>query len=133
MGRLRSLAPRIGELSSGPRKLDISFDDARRGLEWRKWYGLARWKAKPNGARWRCLVRDLFTCQMCGVIEADSSQLVADHKIPHRGDAALFWDDDNLQCLCKPCHDADKQRAEVGQRGGGVESLQSAPHGNRRS
>ena len=61
------------------------------------------------------LVRDLFTCQWpgCGRIEANTSQLVADHRRPHRGDERLFWDDRNLQCLCKPCHDGPKARAEA--------------------
>ena len=60
------------------------------------------------------LVRDLFTCQMkgCGRIEADTSQLVADHKTPHHGDEVLFWDENNLHCLCKPCHDSLKQKQE---------------------
>ena len=30
---------------------------------------------------------------------------VVDHIIPHRGDEDLFWDRDNWQALCKPCHD----------------------------
>lgn len=30
---------------------------------------------------------------------------VVDHKIPHRGQRSLFWDEDNWQTLCKPCHD----------------------------
>ncbi len=28
-----------------------------------------------------------------------------DHIVPHRGDKVLFWDHDNWQALCKPCHD----------------------------
>jgi len=60
------------------------------------------------------LVRDCFTCRMpgCGKVEGDTSQLVADHRRPHRGDERLFWDERNLQCLCKPCHDSTKQRQE---------------------
>lgn len=27
-----------------------------------------------------------------------------DHVIPHKGDKKLFWDKDNWQSLCKPCH-----------------------------
>lgn len=27
-----------------------------------------------------------------------------DHIKPHRGDHALFWDENNWQGLCKPCH-----------------------------
>lgn len=30
---------------------------------------------------------------------------VVDHVIPHRGNEDLFWDADNWQTLCKPCHD----------------------------
>jgi len=30
---------------------------------------------------------------------------VVDHIIPHRGVAALFWDQSNWQSLCKRCHD----------------------------
>lgn len=37
---------------------------------------------------------------------------VVDHKIPHRGDLRLFLDPDNLQSLCKHCHDSHKQREE---------------------
>ncbi len=37
---------------------------------------------------------------------------VVDHVIPHRGDEGLFFDDDNLQSLCKPCHDGHKQAQE---------------------
>lgn len=38
---------------------------------------------------------------------------VVDHIIPHQGDVALFSSPDNLQSLCKPCHDGRKQREEV--------------------
>ena len=30
---------------------------------------------------------------------------VVDHIVPHRGDYALFWDENNWQPLCKSCHD----------------------------
>lgn len=62
----------------------------------------------------KILLRDLFTCQWrgCGRVVADTSQLVADHREPHRGDEALFWSEDNLWTLCKPCHDSAKQREE---------------------
>jgi 5-methylcytosine-specific restriction endonuclease McrA len=82
----------------------------------RGWYKTARWQR----LRWQVLVRARFTCAMCGRLEADTARLVADHVVPHRGRAALFWDDANLQCLCKPCHDGAKQRAE-----GGVKTLHS--------
>lgn len=40
-----------------------------------------------------------------------------DHKIPHRGDPKLFWDERNLQSMTKPCHDAHKQSQERGGAG----------------
>lgn len=30
---------------------------------------------------------------------------VVDHRIPHKGDMILFWDQSNWQSLCKRCHD----------------------------
>ncbi|MCB1476619.1 MAG: HNH endonuclease [Rhodobiaceae bacterium] len=77
-------------------------------LPWRGWYKTARWQK----LRWSVLVRDLFTCRMCKRIEADTSKLVADHIKAHRGDEALFWDAENIQTLCKPCHDSAKQQEE---------------------
>ena len=43
---------------------------------------------------------------------------VVDHIIPHRGDMALFWDEDNWQALCKKCHDSAKAREEHGNASG---------------
>lgn len=40
---------------------------------------------------------------------------VVDHRTPHRGDQALFWDRSNWQALCAPHHSSDKQREERGQ------------------
>lgn len=105
--RLSTLAPRLTAAAPGDR---VAFDRARDRQPWRRWYKTARWQR----LRWKVLVRDRFTCQWrgCGRVEVDSSQLVADHREPHRGDEAMFWDEDNLWCLCKPCHDSAKARAE---------------------
>ena len=37
---------------------------------------------------------------------------VVDHVKPHRGDMRLFWDRENWQPLCAPCHNRIKQRLE---------------------
>lgn len=48
-------------------------------------------------------------CEKRGyVVEAT----IVDHIIPHKEDLELFWDRDNWQSLCKPCHDRHKQRLE---------------------
>jgi len=71
----------------------------------------ARWQR----LRWNVLVRDQFTCQWpgCGVTLSDTSLLVADHIVPVRVEPTRKWDEDNLQCLCKPCHDGPKQAMEL--------------------
>jgi hypothetical protein len=38
---------------------------------------------------------------------------VADHIKEHKGDEQLFFDRDNLQALCKTCHDSAKQLKEI--------------------
>ena len=49
---------------------------------------------------------------MCEQQGRTSLATVVDHKTPHKGDEALFWDQDNWQPLCKTDHDAAKQELE---------------------
>lgn len=81
-----------------------------RGEPWRRWYKTARWRA----LRLKVFLRDLFTCAnpKCMHVEGDTSLLVCDHIKPHRGDERLFWDEANLQTMCKHCHDSLKQAEE---------------------
>ena len=79
---------------------------------WRAWYKTARWQR----VRAKILKRDGYLCQATGVAlvgkyPAGNSPVV-DHKIPHRGDEDLFWDEGNLQAVCKQWHDSEKQRQE---------------------
>jgi 5-methylcytosine-specific restriction protein A len=39
---------------------------------------------------------------------------VVDHIVPHKGNLDLFYDYDNLQPLCKRCHDAKTVREDGG-------------------
>jgi len=115
MGRLRQMPARLPTLGlrNAPTKATSDAERLRlRDAENpnRAWYKTARWQA----LRWSVLVRDLFTCQRCKRVVGDTSQLVGDHIVPHRFDETLFWDETNVQCLCKPCHDKDKQREERG-------------------
>jgi 5-methylcytosine-specific restriction protein A len=75
---------------------------------WHVLYGTTRWQALRKAT----FLRDLYTCRKCARLVGDSSKLVCDHIKPHRGDERLFWDDTNLQTLCKPCHDKAKQIEE---------------------
>ena len=51
-------------------------------------------------------------CVMCDKEGKIEPATVCDHVVPHRGDAALFWSERNLQSLCRRHHDVDKQRSE---------------------
>lgn len=110
MSRLSTIKPRISSASHTIGKADPITRDQERAQRapWRKRYGLKRWK----DMRWAVLVDAMFTCQMCGKLEGDTSKLVADHRKPHRGDPSLFWDRNNLWCLCEVCHSTVKQREE---------------------
>lgn len=112
MSRLKSLKPALSTL-----RPKLARDEGRQAYDrerdrqgWRAWYKTARWQK----LRWEVLTRDRFTCQWagCGRIVVDSSKLVADHREPHRGDEALFWDRDNLWALCEACHSGAKQAEE---------------------
>jgi 5-methylcytosine-specific restriction protein A len=48
-------------------------------------------------------------CDKAGRVEAAT---VVDHIIPHKGDSKLFWDVENWQQLCAPCHNSIKQSEE---------------------
>lgn len=104
---LASLPPVVGFVRTEPKT-----EAASRAAysPWRRWYNTARWRK----LRMATLIRDALTCQWpgCGHLEGDTALLVADHRTPHRGDPALFWDATNLWTLCKPCHDRLKQREE---------------------
>lgn len=111
MSKLSNLKPKLGGLSS--RMGQVSRDEAERSRVRRqdpmfRLYGTARWKA----LRQRVLVRDNYTCARCRRIAVGKGQAAVDHVKPHRRDEKLFWDETNLQCLCKPCHDGVKQREE---------------------
>jgi len=114
VGKLSNLKPRF--TAAAPRLARRTDAEGHSPVSepWRAWYHLSRWKHPQRGLRIRVLRRDLFTCQWpgCGRIEADTSLLVADHKIPHRGDPDLFWDEEGIWTLCKPHHDGLKQASE---------------------
>ena len=61
------------------------------------------------GSRWQRLSKEYLQahplCVQCQKNGHYTRATVVDHIIPHRGDRKLFWDPDNWQALCKPCHD----------------------------
>ena len=118
MARLPRMAPR---LTAARPVLAAPKDEAgrsqfRRDTKGHNLYDSRRWRGSDakggrDGLRYQVLLDALFTCAMCGRMR-EPSGLVADHKTPHKGDETLFFDRENLQCVCKPCHDSAKAKLE---------------------
>lgn len=74
---------------------------------WRKWYSLKAWKLKRAAQ----LARRPW-CEPCKALGMSRRATIANHKIRHNGDPKLFWHGE-LESVCKPCHDAAIQKAEI--------------------
>lgn len=88
--------------------------DRREVEKGREWYNTKAWRL----LREEVFVRDKYTCQRkeCGRLIIDRKQCIAHHKLPHKGNEQLFWSKDNLETVCKPCHDgpiASEERREM--------------------
>ena len=72
-----------------------------------------------RSSRWRKLRRVFLQehplCVQCQELGTLTPASVVDHITPHKGDEALFFDEANLQPLCKPCH--DRKTVEEGRWG----------------
>jgi len=103
--RLKAMPPRLKPLAP----VASSADDGRRSKDW---LNTARWQR----LRREVLLRDGYICQQTGVDlvgkHPEANSPVVDHIEPHRGDEALFWDEDNLQSVTKEWHDRVKQSLE---------------------
>ena len=73
--------------------------DAARVNPLRKEYASARWKALRA---WQ--LRRSPLCVECAKERRIVPAHEVDHIIPHKGNLLLFYDPDNLQSLCRPCH-----------------------------
>jgi 5-methylcytosine-specific restriction endonuclease McrA len=80
-------------------------DANRRNFAIRRLYSTRRWEL----LRARVLVEAAYRCAGCPYV---GLELDVDHRIPHGGALALFWDHGNLQALCKPCHRNKTMRGE---------------------
>lgn len=82
-----------------------------------------------NSALWKQLRRAQLEahplCKFCSALGRVVAATVVDHRKPHRGDESMFFDAENLQSLCKPCHDGAKQELEKSGtlRGCGLDGL----------
>lgn len=77
--------------------------------------------AQHHSQTWRkyrlyILSRDNWTCQMCGTWlregKRHNNAATADHIIPAELRPDLFYEDTNVQAVCKTCHDRTCQAIE---------------------
>jgi len=74
-------------------------EDDRPNADVRTWYRSDRWRA----LRLAVLRAEPF-CPDCAAIGMRVATTDADHRVPHRGDPALFWSRENLQGKCHVHH-----------------------------
>lgn len=123
MARLPTLKP---QLKAAQPRLSAPKDEAGRNrfrdanTPGRGMMASRKWRGDDNGVgglRWHILKRDLFTCRICKRVHSDTRHLEADHIVPHKGDAKLFWDAANLWCVCGSCHATVCQAIEAAHAG----------------
>jgi 5-methylcytosine-specific restriction protein A len=105
MARLATLKPRVRELETSRAPVVTSWRDDKRGSTQRGY--TYRWQRESK--------RFLAQHPLCVDCEAEGQTGLAtevDHEVPHRGDAALFWDRGNWRPRCKPHHSAKTARGE---------------------
>jgi 5-methylcytosine-specific restriction protein A len=84
--------------------------EQQRGHSAERGYG---WRWRKASERYRRL-HPLCECDECKALGRVRASEVVDHRIPHRGDDALLWDESNWQAMAKRCHDAKTAREDGG-------------------
>jgi 5-methylcytosine-specific restriction protein A len=75
--------------------------------EWRHLYDSVAWS---NLRAWQ--LRNHPLCERCRIEGRVTAATVVNHRIPHKGVAALFFNSTNLESSCKPHHDGAIQSFE---------------------
>jgi len=96
--KMRTYKPLGSKTKDSERKRKAQHDKQRGNAKERGYDG--KW-AK---ARMAFLMRNPL-CAACTAAGRTVPAFVVDHIKPHLGDQKLFWDANNWQSLCKPCHD----------------------------
>ena len=77
----------------------------------------ARYRKLYKLKRWRDLRASVLgatpLCTRCRALGRTSLATVVHHRLPHKGSEALFWARENLEAVCKPCHDGPIQESEA--------------------
>ena len=76
-------------------------------------YKTKRWQK----LRAEVLLRDMYTCQLCGAVGAAAKTLVCDHVRGHPANETekMFWAGP-FQCVCADCHNRIRAREDNARR-----------------
>lgn len=102
--KLKSLKPRLVVSKPQQKELAVSWRDGKSSAQ--RGYG---YKWQQHRLRFLQLNPLCVYCEHDGRV---TEATVVDHMVPHKGDQKLFWDTENHQALCAPCHSSVKQREE---------------------
>ena len=69
--------------------------------------------ARGYGRKWQQAARSFLMENPLCACGCGRGAEVVDHRIPHRGDQALFWDRANWQSMTKACHDTKTAREDT--------------------
>lgn len=110
--KLTTLKPRLATLNTDRVPVMAAGSWRKQGMtSAQRGYGY-RWQQAREG--W---LKAYPLCVMCEQDNRVTLATVVDHRIPHRGDQTLFWDQTNWQSLCATHHSSDKQRADASGHG----------------
>jgi 5-methylcytosine-specific restriction enzyme A len=76
------------------------YDRERYHDEARQWYFSPRWRRAS-----KAYLDEHPLCEPCLKLGIEHAAQVVDHKMPHKGNYDLFWDESNWQSMAKRCHD----------------------------
>ena len=79
--------------------------------EWVELYNTTRWR---KASKMFLNEHPLCECNECKSLGRLVSSQVTDHKIPHRGNLELFWDESNWTAMSKKCHDRKTAKEDGG-------------------
>ncbi len=114
MAALKTLRPRLGSLPTTLQTVNPGSWRSTKTKTADRGYG---------GAWQRARLRHLSSQPLCVMCEQEQPSrvtvaTVVDHRVPHRGDMSMFWDESNWQSLCAHHHSSHKQRQESEEEGG---------------
>ena len=113
MAKLKQLRPKLQTFKSAKPVAQLNTLAKATGDAWSSNKKTAE---RGYGSKWQIYRKRFLAANPLCVYCLEKGQVTAanvvDHIIPHKGDQVLFWDTENHQSLCTPCHSSVKQREE---------------------